>query len=57
MGVGFRGYLGWQWCRWCKAPAWSIGALGAPRGVLGAGRECRYSGARRLWAALRHWGS
>ena len=30
----------------------------AIRGVLGAGRECRYSGARRAIGSIRgHWGS
>ena len=32
--------------------------LGGVRGVLGAGRDCRYSGARRGIGCIRgHWGS
>ena len=34
-----------------------VRASGGVRGVLGAGRECRYSGARRGIGSIRgHWG-
>ena len=33
------------------------GDVGGVRGVLGAGRECRYTGARRGIGGIRgHWG-
>ena len=36
---------------------WGIGVVGSVRGVLGAGRECRYSGARRGIGGIRgYWG-
>ena len=34
-----------------------VGPSGSVRGVLGAGRECRYSGASRGIGSIReHWG-
>ena len=39
-------------------PLGGIRGVGDVRSVLGAGRECRYSGARRGIGSLRgHWGS
>ena len=34
-----------------------LGLLGGVRGILGAFRECKYSGARRCIGGIRgHWG-
>ena len=36
----------------------TLGGVGGVLGVLGAGRKCRYSGARRGIGGIRgHWGS
>ena len=38
-------------------PLGSIRGIGGVRGVLGTGRECRYSGVRKGIGSIRgHWG-
>ena len=65
--VVFRGQKGYRWhkglwgsplrCRWCWGPVGGIRDVGGVRCVLAAGRECRYSGARRGIGGIRgHWG-
>ena len=40
--------------RGCKGDIWRVSrGLGGVRGVLGASRECRYSGARRGIGGIR----
>ena len=52
--VGTQGPDGYRWHKGTfRGSQGVLGPLGGVRGVLGAGRECRYSGTRRSIGGIR----